>query len=122
MVETQALRVSGRSSHGVDERLEMRGLQLPGVERRHAPVLTVRKEVVRRRSDAHARSEHVLPAPCVKAVGGEADGHVGDERYLARGMRELLVHVELRPLMKSHAFCELGAGLLDAPGARRLQG
>src|SRR5947207_13487134 len=111
MVETQALRVGGRRSHSVDERLEMRGLQLPGVERRHAPVLTVRKEIVRRRADPHARSELVLPAPRVKAVGGEADRHVGNERYLARGTRELQVHMELRPLMKSHAFCELGAGL-----------
>src|SRR6266567_2634679 len=118
MVETQALRVSGRRSHGVDERLEIRGLQLPGVERRHAPVLTVRKEVVRRRADPHARSEQVLPAPRVKAVGGETDGYVGDKCYRARGTRELPVHVELRPLMKSHAFYELGAGLLDAPCAR----
>src|SRR5437588_6072352 len=36
MVEAQALRVSGRRTDGVDERLEMSGLQLPWIERRHA--------------------------------------------------------------------------------------
>src|SRR5207244_6614293 len=101
MVETQALRVSGGRPHGVDERLEMRGLQLPGVERRHAPVLTVRKEVVRRRADPHARSEQVLPAPRVKAAGGETDGYAGGVRYLARGPRELPLAVELRPRMNT---------------------
>src|SRR5437773_11091938 len=111
MVETQALRVSGGRPHGVDERLEIRGLQLPGVERRHAPVLTVRKEVVRRRADPHARSEQVLPAPRVKAVGGETDGYVGDTCDLALGTRELPAHVELRPLINSDALCEPGARL-----------
>ncbi len=99
----------------------MPGLQLPWVERRHAPVLTVRKEVVRRRADTHAWREQVLPAPGVEAVRRKADGHVGDERYLARGTRELLVHMELRPLMKGDAFGELGARLLDPLGPRRLK-
>ena len=116
-----AFRALGRARLRVYERLEMPSRQLPWVERRHAPVLTVWKEVVRRCADPHARSELILPPPRVKAVRREADWHVCDEGYLARGARELLMRVELRPLMKGDAVRELGASLLDAPGARRLK-
>ena len=66
-------------------------------------------------------SSDILPPPRVKAVRREADWHVCDEGYLAPGARELLMRVELRPLMKGDAVGELGASLLDAPGARRLK-
>src|SRR5579859_5436787 len=97
----------------------MRGLQLPRVERRHAPVLTVWKEVVGWRADPHARGEPVLPTPRVEAVRRKADRHVGDERYLARRACELSLQVELGPLMKGDTFGQLAARLLDALGPRR---
>ena len=103
MVEAQAAGMFRRAADRLDKRFEVGFAQLPGVERRHAPVLAVGEEVVGRRAHPHACREEVLPAPCVAAVGCEADRHVGDEADLLRRSCELAVEVELQPLVEGHA-------------------
>src|SRR5439155_23641978 len=83
VVEANTRCVPRRAANRVDEWRPLRVAQLPRVESRNAPVLTVSEELVGRRADAHARREVVTPSPRVETVRRETDGHVGYESDLA---------------------------------------
>ena len=101
VIDAQRAAVIERGAHRLHERLVADGAQLPRDERRQAPVLAVRVERIRRRADAHAVRDRVLPHPRVGAAGIEADGQVAEQRDLGAGGGELLVEQPLEPAVEA---------------------
>ena len=118
MVQPDTPRVRGRAADGIHEGLEARGAQLPWVEGRHAPVLSVAEEVIRWSPHPHPGRHEVLPAPRVEPVRREADGNVGDQVDLAGGAGQLLVDVELDPLVERDSRGQLALHAADPVTAR----
>ena len=66
--------------------------------------------------DRDAIGQFVLPGPGIGPAGGNADGHVLENRERLPGRGQLYVHQPLQPLVKFDAACVLG---LKAGNARR---
>ena len=104
--------------HGRSQQLAQRGevihRQCVRVERRQAPILPLRIELVGRRAHGDVGEHRVLLAPGVGAVAVDADGKVGVEtdRH-ATAARRLHAGAELavgNPLQKFLKFAGLGMG------------
>ena len=104
-----------RGADRLDERLVVGVAQPPRHERRRAPVLALAVERVRRRADADAVGQHVLPGPRVGAAAGDADRQVLDHGHAVGRGGELQLEHPLQPGVEG----DDGAVLLDEGGQRR---
>ncbi len=107
VVDAQASGMAQRGADRLDERLVAGGAQLPGDERREAPVLAQGVELVGRRTHAHVEGEEVLPGPSVRPPGVEAHGEVLDHRQRRR-RRHLPVEQPLEPGVEPHPLAPVG--------------
>ncbi len=97
VVEAEAAGVAEPGPDRLDERLVGGGAELPRVERRKPPVLSLGVVLVRRSADRHPGSEHVLPDPGVGPTGVAADGQVLHQPDAGAGRFELPVDQPLQP-------------------------
>ena len=103
VVDAQPAHAAHGCPHGLDERIEVRRAELPRDERRKSPVLPLDVEAVGRGADVSIESEQVLPHPCVRAPGVEADRQIPDQLAAARGSpSQLHVELPLQPHVQPH--------------------
>ena len=103
VIDAQAAGVAQARANRLHERL-VAGTAQPGRhERRQAPVLPLRVELVGRRADAHAAREDILKCPSVGSSGIEADRQILHDRHGRRRPRELPIDQILQPLVKDDA-------------------
>ena len=122
VVDAQRAAVAHGGAQGLDERRVGQFAQLARHERRQAPVLAVRVEVVRRRAGVCAGRVHVTPSPGVGAARTHADGQVlvqADAETALPGFGprggQLLVSQPLQVGMERHRV-----GVFAGETARRL--
>ena len=120
VIDAQAAGVPEARADRLDERLVAGGAQPVRHERRQAPVLSARVELVWRRADADAVGEHILERPGVGAAGVEPDRQVLHHRHRRRRARQLPVDLVLQPLVEPDPLAQRPAagGARDA-GRRR---
>src|SRR5438270_2741825 len=118
MVDAQPAGVLKASPDRLDKRGIVQSAQLPGIEGGQAPVLALRDEFVRRRSNSNAGREAVLPQPGVSALGVEPYRQVGDQRGVFTRSFQLALQEPLQPLVEADAIIVLCAKVLDRFAAR----
>ena len=119
VIDAQAAGVPEAGADRLDERLVAGGAQPVRHERRQAPVLPARVELVWRRADADAVREHVLERPGVGAAGVEPDRQILHHRHRRRRARQLPIDLVLQPLVEADPLAQRPAAAARGDCRRR---